>query len=94
MEGQIHYSEYSEGEPEMEMSDLISERAGLTLKTRAAAVEREILRGKNRVVVEDAFGGMVLGRQEWLVPKFRDAPVKRLRIALARLRFRRREVGA
>lgn len=57
-------------------------------RTRAEWVEEQILNGKNRVVVVDRFGDIEIGRSVWEVPRWREAPIRRARIAWARLRRR------
>lgn len=69
--------------------DLITERIGLTMRTRAADIERRILCGDNRIVVDDEFMGRVLGRTVYEVPRWRRHPVKRANVAWARFRYRR-----
>lgn len=68
--------------------DLISERVGLTMRTRAAEIERRILRGDNRIVVDDEFMGRVLGRTVYEVPSWRSRPIRRAKVAWARFRYR------
>jgi len=69
--------------------ELIEQYTGVAMRQRSTAVERRILEGSNRVVVDDTFAGMVLGRAIYEVPRWRDMPIKRLKIALARRRFQR-----
>lgn len=70
--------------------DLISERVGLTMRVRARDIERRILSGDNRIVIDDEFAGRVIGRTVYEVPSWRREPVKRAKVAWARFLCRRK----
>lgn len=77
-----------------DIGQLINEQArGLAFR-RAAEVEAKLLAGCNRLVVEDEFAGMTMGRTVYEVPRWRDRPVVRFKIERMRRAYRRKVAGA
>lgn len=71
-----------------EFDDLLrTTTEGLSFR-RNAAIERKLLAGCNRLVVTDELAGTVIGRTVYEIPRWRDAPIRRLRIWWLRRNYR------
>lgn len=67
--------------------DLIAVTAKGFVSRRTADVEARLLGGANRLTVDDEFAGIVFGRTVYEVPRWRDHPLRRLRVERLRRRY-------
>lgn len=72
-----------------DLDDLVGVMTRGLVQRRDARVERELLNGRNRIVVDDEFAGIIVGRTVYEVPRWRERPLRRLRIERLRWRHRR-----
>jgi hypothetical protein len=71
-----------------EVTELLNETVRGWMRVRNEEVEQRILSGANSFEVVDKLGDRVISRTRYEVPRWREAPIKRARIAWARRRYR------